>query len=105
MGILPIPRKNEEQIMRISDQYMLRQVADEYLVIPVGEAALKVKGLIALSESGSLLYRLLQSGSTEAELVAALLREYEVDQKTAQEDTRVFLQQMRTVGILIDDEA
>lgn len=91
--------------MRISDQYMLRQVADEYLVIPVGEAALKVKGLIALSESGSLLYRLLQSGSTEAELVAALLREYEVDQKTAQEDTRVFLQQMRTVGILIDDEA
>jgi hypothetical protein len=97
------PPENEVSIMRISDQYLLRQVADEYLVIPVGEAALKVKGLIALSESGSLLYRLLRSGSTEAELVDALRREYDVDRQTALNDTREFLDQMRTVGILIDD--
>ena len=97
------PPENEVSIMRISDQYLLRQVADEYLVIPVGEAALKVKGLIALSESGSLLYRLLRSGSTEEELVDALRREYDVDQQTALNDTREFLDQMRTVGILIDD--
>ena len=89
--------------MRISDQYMLRQVADEYLVIPVGEAALKVKGLIALSESGSLLYRRLQSGCTETELVDALLQEYAVDRPTAEADTRVFLEQMRRMGILIGE--
>ena len=89
--------------MRISDQYMLRQVADEYLVIPVGEAALKVKGLIGLSESGSLLYRRLQEGCTEAELVSALLREYDIDADTARADTREFLEQMRRMGILIED--
>ena len=69
-----LPGKNEEYSMRISDQFMLRQVADEYLVIPVGEAALKVKGLIGLSESGSLLYRRLQDGCTEEELVRAFCR-------------------------------
>ena len=89
--------------MRISDQYMLRQVADEYLVIPVGEAALKVKGLIGLSESGSLLYRRLQSGCTEEELVSALLAEYDIDAQTAQADTRAFLEQMRRMGILIEE--
>ena len=89
--------------MRISDQYMLRQVADEYLVIPVGEAALKVRGLIGLSESGSLLYRRLQEGCTEAELVSALLCEYDVDADTARADTREFLEQMRRMGILIED--
>ena len=89
--------------MRISDQYMLRQVADEYLVIPVGEAALKVKGLIALSESGSLLYRRLQSGCTEEELVSALLAEYDIDAQTARADTRGFLEQMRRMGILIEE--
>lgn len=89
--------------MRISDQYMLRQVADEYLVIPVGEAALKVKGLIGLSESGSLLYRRLQSGCTEAELVSALLCEYDIDEGTARADTRSFLEQMRRMGILIEE--
>lgn len=89
--------------MRISDQYMLRQVADEYLVIPVGEAALKVKGLIGLSESGSLLYRRLQSGCTEEELVSALLAEYDIDTQTARADTRGFLEQMRRMGILIEE--
>lgn len=89
--------------MRISDQYMLRQVADEFLVIPVGEAALKVKGLIGLSESGSLLYRKLQSGCSEEELVGALLAEYDVDARTARADTRAFLEQMRRMGILIED--
>lgn len=89
--------------MRISDQYMLRQVTDEYLVIPVGEAALKVKGLIGLSESGSLLYRRLQSGCTEEELVSALLAEYDIDAQTARADTLGFLEQMRRMGILIEE--
>lgn len=89
--------------MHISDQYMLRQVADEYLVIPVGEAALKIRGLIALSESGSLLYRKLQSGCTEEELVSELLKEYDIDPETARADTAEFLEQMRSMGILIED--
>ena len=89
--------------MRISDQYMLRQVADEYLVIPVGEAALKVKGLIGLSESGSILYRRLQQGCGQEELVNALLEEYDVDADTARADTLAFLEQMRRMGILIEE--
>ncbi len=89
--------------MRISQQFMLRQVADEALVIPVGEAALAVRGLISLSESGSLLYRKLQGGATGEELVEVLLKEYEIDRETAQADTRDFLNQMRRMGILIED--
>lgn len=89
--------------MRISDQYMLRQVADEYLVIPVGEAALKVKGLIGLSESGSLLYQKLQSGCDEEALVCTLLAEYDIDEETARADTRAFLDQMRQMGILLEE--
>lgn len=89
--------------MRISEHFMLRQVADEYLVIPVGEAALRVKGLIGLSESGSLLYRRLQSGCGEEELVNALLEEYNIDAETARADTAAFLGQMRAMGILIEE--
>lgn len=95
--------KQRMRSMRISEQFMLRQVADEYLVIPVGEAALKLRGLIALSESGSLLYRRLQSGCTEEELVSALLMEYDIDPATARADTAAFLEQMRAMGILIEE--
>ena len=89
--------------MRMSDQFMLRQVADETLVIPVGEAALRLKGLIGLSESGGLLCRLLQTERTEDELAGVLAAEYGIDQKTALADTRAFLEQMRSLGILIEE--
>ena len=38
--------------MKASNQFILRTIADEHLLIPVGDAALSVKGLIALTESG-----------------------------------------------------
>ena len=64
--------------MKASNQFILRTIADEHLLIPVGEAALSVKGLIALSESGVILYNKLKNGCTRADLVAALMAEYEV---------------------------
>lgn len=77
-----------------------REIAGEHLLIPVGETALKVKGMVTLSESGLLLWQRLQTECTREELVAALLAEYEVDRETAAADVQAFLAQMEKVGIL-----
>ena len=89
--------------MRVSDQFILRTIADESLLIPVGEAALNVKGLIVLSESGALLYNRLKGGCSREELVAALTEEYEVSAEEAARDTEAFLHQMRELKILLED--
>ena len=59
--------------MRVRDQFILRTIADEHLLIPTGQAAFQLKGLIALSESGALLYNRLKDGCSREALVAALL--------------------------------
>jgi hypothetical protein len=89
--------------MKASNQFILRTIADEHLLIPVGEAALSVKGLIALSESGVILYNKLKNGCTRADLVAALMAEYEVSEEIASQDTDAFLNQMRQLGMLVED--
>ena len=89
--------------MKVSDQFILRSVADEYLLVPVGEAALSVKGLIALSESGVLLYEKLKNGASKADLVAALMAEYDVTEAVADQDTEAFLNQMRKLNMLVED--
>lgn len=89
--------------MKVKNDYIFRQVADEYLLIPVGEAALHVKGLIGLSESGYQLYRKLQNDCTRDELVAALLAEYVVSVEEATADVDAFLNQMRQLGMLVED--
>lgn len=89
--------------MKASNQFILRTIADEHLLIPVGDAALSVKGLIALSESGKLLFDKLKSGCSRDDLIAALMAEYEVSAAVAGEDTDAFLDQMRQLNMLVED--
>ena len=89
--------------MKASDQFILRLIAGDSILIPAGEAALSVKGLIALSESGALLFRKLKDGCSREDLVAALTAEYEVSQEEAARDTEAFLDQMRQLNMLVED--
>ena len=84
---------------------ILREIAGERLLIPVGRTALQVKGMVTLSESGLLLWKRLQSDCTEEDLVQVLLSEYEVDRDTAAADVKAFLKQMSDVGLLLEGDA
>lgn len=86
--------------MKIKDNFILREIAGEHILIPVGEAALRVHGMVTLSESALLLYEKLKSECTEEDLVDVLTAEYEVDRDEALRDVGAFLGQMRQVGIL-----
>ena len=86
--------------MKATSEVVLREIAGESLLIPVGQTALKIHGMITLSESGLLLWKRLQTECTEDELVEALLTEYQVDRETAAADVKAFIRQMQEVGIL-----
>lgn len=86
--------------MRASKELILREVAGEYILIPVGKAAMKIHGMIGLSESAAFLFGKLQNDCTEEELIDALLTEYDVDRDTAVADVRDFVEQMGKNDIL-----
>ena len=86
--------------MKVKANFILRKIADEHLLIPTGEAALTTKGLIAMSESGCLLYQKLQTGCSREDLITALCSEYEVSEAVAGADVDAFLDQMRQLNML-----
>lgn len=88
--------------MRVKNNFIFRKIAEENLLIPTGEAALTTKGLIAMSESGSLLYQKLQGDCTREDLIAALTAEYDVSEAAAGEDVDAFLDQMRQLNMLVE---
>jgi len=91
--------------MTVSKNLILRQIAGENILIPVGEASISVHGMITLSESGLLLWERLQTEATEEELVDLLLDEYEVDEATARADVQSFLNSLRNTRLLVEDNA
>ena len=94
----------EKMAMKVKNNYIFRKVAQESLLIPTGETALTIKGLVAMSESGSLLYQKLRTECSKEDLVSALTAEYEVSAEEALADVEAFLDQMRQLDMLVEDE-
>ena len=89
--------------MKISENYILREIAGEYIVVPTGSAAMDFKGLITLNETGAFLWKLLQEKEqTEKALAEALCEEYETNPEEANADIEEFLQRIRSEGMLIE---
>lgn len=86
--------------MRIRDQFILRQIAGEYIIIPTGQTTLKFNGMITVNEQGAFLWEALKEEITEDALVEAVLAEYDTDRKTAQADVAEFLEVLRQKRIL-----
>lgn len=84
--------------LKIKAGYQLRTVAGRTVVVPT-EDTLDTNTMIVLNETGKLLWERLSSGATQAELVAALLAEYSVDEETAHRDVQAYIDRMRKRGL------
>ena len=84
--------------MKIKDGFLLREVAGNYIVVPVGDVAFNA--MITLNESGVLIWKTLENGCNKEDLVNALLSEYEISKENAEKDVDLFLEKLAESGIL-----
>lgn len=86
--------------MRIKEGYVLRQVADLWVVLPLAEETVNFNGMIKLNECGALLWKELERGCELDGLVDAVLAEYRVTREQARTDVAGFLEKLSEVGCL-----
>ncbi len=86
--------------MKIKENFMLRKVADSYVVVPVGPAVASFNGMINLNEAGAFLWQLLENETTEEAVVASMLEHYEVSEELAKADVKKFIAQLRDADLL-----
>lgn len=86
--------------MKIKDNFMLRKVADCYVVVPIGPAVADFNGMINLNEAGAFLWQLLESETSEDAVVAAMLEQYEVSEDIARNDVKKFVAQLSEADLL-----
>ena len=86
--------------MKIKPGYMLREVAGCNVVVSIGVETMDFGGMINLNDTGAFLWKLLEKGATEDELLAKMLDEYEVDEETAKQGISAFITKMREADLL-----
>ena len=86
--------------MKIDKEFILREIAGDYVIVPTGKTALEFNGLITVNELGAFIWKKLQQDVTEDELIQDILEEYEVDEETARHDVEEFLNKLTECKIL-----
>ena len=86
--------------MQIKGEFTLREVAGEILVIPIGESALSLNGMIILNPVSKVIWESLEKGASQEEIVKAVTDLFEVDAEEARGDICEFLNELRKLDML-----
>lgn len=85
--------------MKLKQGFILRTVAGETVVLPSGDE-LDLNMMITLNDTGKFLWQKLEVGAEVDELVADLLKEYDVDEATARAGVERFIAKLNENGFL-----
>lgn len=90
--------------MKLNPDYILRNIAGEYIVVPTGSASQQINGLITLNDVAGFLWQNLEKTSDREALVKMVLAEFEVDEETARKDVNGFLDMLLQEGFATDEQ-
>ena len=87
--------------MKINGEFILREVAGDTILVPVGSTALRFNGIITLEAVGTLIWKGLEAGKDRDVILAEILETFEVEEAEAAKDLDEFLQQLRAHDFLV----
>lgn len=90
--------------MIVNKGFVLREIADDYIIIPTGKTVLEFNGLITVNEVSVSLWQMLQNEVTFEDLVQGILDEYDVGESVAREDIQEFLDTLIEGGVLTKEK-
>ena len=86
--------------MKLSGEFVVRQVVDTIVAVPVGETALRLNGMIMLNEVSKTIWEQLEQGAELAQIVSAVTDAFEVSAEEAQADILEFCDKLRKMQLL-----
>ena len=86
--------------MKLHGEFVLRQIVDETVAVPVGQTSLEFNGMILLNDVSKVVWQALEKETNLAGLVASLTDTFEVSPQEAEADILEFLSQLRQAQLL-----
>src|SRR3979411_410468 len=91
---------SEEQPLVRSRTVVSRVVGGETLIVPIRGKVGDLASIYSFNETGSLVWKLMETPRTLPDLVAAVAQEYNVERPQAEQDVKQFVEGMLLVGLV-----
>lgn len=86
--------------MKIKSGYVLKELGESYIVVPVGDRVKEFNGVVNLNESGAFLWKSSQDEIERDKLIDKLMKEYEIDKETATRGVNKFIETLMEEGFV-----
>jgi hypothetical protein len=93
------PKFGDEKFIR-SQSVVARVVAGETLIVPIRGKVGDLASIYSFNGTGTLIWKMLDSPKTIAQLADGVAQEYEVDAAQAERDVARFVSEMKSVGLV-----
>lgn len=73
---------------------MTKEVGDECIIVPLSDNIADMDSVFTLNDTGTFFWNLIDGKKTMAEIIQAVVAEYDIDEKTVQKDLFGFVEEM-----------
>ena len=94
----------EEADMKAKTGFVLRNIAGEYVLMPINENITKFNGTLLMSEVAAFVWEKLKNPVSRQDLLTAILDEYEIDEATASSDLDALLEKLKKYDVIDIEE-
>ena len=88
--------------MKLRNDYLLTPMGEDYVLVPIGQAAEKFHGIAKLNETAAFIVRQLQTENDADKIVDAMAAEYEGTREQIAAGVEKTLEQLRSIGALCE---
>lgn len=86
--------------MEIKMELAKREIGGESFLVPLGKSVYDHNGIFVLTELGAFIWDLLPEAENTEDIIEKVLEEYEVDRETAAKDIDIFLEKLKSFGVI-----
>lgn len=86
--------------MKLAGEFVVRQVMDNTVAVPVGKTALQLNGMLLLNDVSKVIWTCLEQDTTLDAIVTAVTDAFEVSTEEAREDILEFCDKLRKLQLL-----
>ena len=86
--------------MKQNPDFILTDVADSHVLVPVGKSAVNFNAIISLNDMGQTIWNMLETETTSEEILKKILAEYDVSENRARTDIDSFISKLRENGCI-----
>lgn len=86
--------------MRVKEEFIIRNIAGQDVIVAIGKEAMKYNGLLTVSPTGKFILDHYKDAKDITDLIQMVLNEFEIDSETVTKDVIGFTKTMLEQGFI-----